>query len=98
MPLLTSCVCLPSGVVHSPADGAAGGVGGRLPQKAVHECHLSTVRKVTKRVPFFSVVYFSSGTLPTKKGERRVLLGDPVGIPLAYQDDSDWQGWLPYRL
>ena len=28
------------------------------------------------RVPCFSVVSFSRGTLPTKRGERRALLGD----------------------
>ena len=35
----------------------------------------SSSREVRIRVPFFSVVYFSRGTLPPKKGKRE-LLGD----------------------
>ena len=38
----------------------------------------SSSRELRIRVPTFSVVYFSRGTLPTKKGERRALLGDLI--------------------
>ena len=37
-------------------------------------------REVRTRVPLFSVVYFSRGTLPTKTVGKRALLGDPVQV------------------
>ena len=39
------------------------------------ETGVPNLREVRIRVPFFSVVYFSRATLPTKTGERRALLG-----------------------
>ena len=53
-------------------------------QQGINNNTRSSSREVRTRVRrFFLFVYFSRGTLPTKKGERRALLGDLGGLVFA---------------
>ena len=44
----------------------------------------SSSREVRIRVPFFQDVYFSRGTLPTKKGVKKGTILDELDIRNAY--------------
>ena len=51
-------------------------------QRETHSPARSSSREVRIRVPFFSLGYFSRGTLPPKKGrEGHQFLGDLVYVP-----------------
>ena len=59
----------------------------------------SSSPEVRIRVPFFSVVHFSRGTLPPKKG-KRALLGDLANVIQCFlgQGEPRWKAWFPEAM